>query len=304
MSRINITNLTFSYDSGYDDVYHNMSISFDSSWKLGFIARNGRGKTTLLKLLLGEYDDGGAIHSDEHFSYFPPEIADESFNTLDVVDEINADYEFWKLVMEMNILGVDDEVLYRPWLTLSHGERTKVALAATFASEHANYILLDEPTTHLDEAGRRLVTEFLASKDGFMLVSHDRELLDQVVDHVLVMDEDGELIVRKGNFTQWKEDKDRDDAFKLGTDQKLKKEIGKMKEAAARQKSWSDDTEKGKFGYGPVDRGHIGHIAEKMMKRSKSFEKKSAAAIEQKEGLLSTIVRVDELSFNCVKYRS
>ena len=59
MSLINITNLTFAYEDGYDNVFENVSFQLDTDWKLGFTGRNGRGKTTFLKLLMGKYEYRG-----------------------------------------------------------------------------------------------------------------------------------------------------------------------------------------------------------------------------------------------------
>ena len=64
MALINISQLTFSYDSSFDDIFHDVSFQIDTNWKLGFIGRNGRGKTTFLKLLMGEYEYKGTISAD------------------------------------------------------------------------------------------------------------------------------------------------------------------------------------------------------------------------------------------------
>ena len=71
MSMINVSNLTFAYDNSYDNIFENVSFRIDTDWKLGFIGRNGRGKTTFLHLLLGRYDYSGSIHSNVDFEYFP-----------------------------------------------------------------------------------------------------------------------------------------------------------------------------------------------------------------------------------------
>ena len=55
MAQINVTNLTFGYDGSFDNIFENVSFSVDTDWKLGFIGRNGKGKTTFLNLLLGKY---------------------------------------------------------------------------------------------------------------------------------------------------------------------------------------------------------------------------------------------------------
>lgn len=59
--RIEISNLTFSYEGSYDNIFENASFSMDTDWKLGLIGRNGKGKTTLLNLLLGKYEYQGSI---------------------------------------------------------------------------------------------------------------------------------------------------------------------------------------------------------------------------------------------------
>lgn len=74
MSQIKITNLTFCYEGSYDNVFENMSLTMDTDWKLGLIGRNGKGKTTFLKLLLGHYSHQGKIVSHLPFQYFPFEV--------------------------------------------------------------------------------------------------------------------------------------------------------------------------------------------------------------------------------------
>jgi lincosamide and streptogramin A transport system ATP-binding/permease protein len=61
MSLINVSNLTFAYEGTYDNIFENVSFHIDTDWKLGFIGRNGRGKTTFLNLLLGKYEYNGTI---------------------------------------------------------------------------------------------------------------------------------------------------------------------------------------------------------------------------------------------------
>ena len=71
MSLINITNLNFSYPGSYDPIFENVSFQIDTDWKLGFIGRNGRGKTTFLNLLMGNYSYVGQISHSTKFEYFP-----------------------------------------------------------------------------------------------------------------------------------------------------------------------------------------------------------------------------------------
>ena len=64
MSLINVTNLTFSYEGSYDNIFESVSFRIDTDWKLGFTGRNGRGKTTFLNLLDGKYEYSGSISAD------------------------------------------------------------------------------------------------------------------------------------------------------------------------------------------------------------------------------------------------
>ena len=75
MAMIRVEHLTFSYPSSYDAVFEDVSFQIDTNWKLGFIGRNGRGKTTFLRLLLGQYEYAGRIDAPVSFDYFPYEAA-------------------------------------------------------------------------------------------------------------------------------------------------------------------------------------------------------------------------------------
>ena len=68
MSTINVDNLTFGYDGASENVFENVSFKIDTDWRLGFIGRNGRGKTTFLMLLLVEYEYSGKITADDEFN--------------------------------------------------------------------------------------------------------------------------------------------------------------------------------------------------------------------------------------------
>lgn len=297
MSLINISNLTFAYEGSYDNIFEDVSFQIDTDWKLGFIGRNGRGKTTFLKLLLGQYEYQGKIACSVEFDYFPFTVADKEQNTLDVVYGIDNQLELWKLRRELSLLDAGDELLYRPFSTLSNGEQTKVLLAGLFLKEN-NFLLIDEPTNHLDTASRRLVGEYLKRKKGFILVSHDRSFLDLCIDHVLSINK-ADIQIQKGNCSSWWENRQRQDEFELNENEKLKKEIGKLTASARRTSGWSDDVEKTKLGTRTAglrpDRGFIGHKAAKMMKRSKAMETRKQNAIDEKSKLLKNIETSHEL---------
>ena len=293
MSLINVTNLTFAYDGSYENIFENVSFQLDTNWRLGFTGRNGRGKTTFLNLLLGKYEYQGSISASVQFSYFPYLVEDRQARTIDVVEHIHPDYEYWQLAREMAKLQLEEELLYRPYDTLSNGERTKLQLAVLFSKEN-NFLLIDEPTNHLDVRGREIVSRYLRSKKGFILVSHDRAFLDDCVDHILSINK-ANIEVQRGDFSTWWENKSRQDAFEQAENAKLKKEISRLEETARQKANWSDRVEATKIGFGAYDRGYIGHKAAKMMARSKAIEQRQQAAIEEKSKLLRNIERSDTL---------
>lgn len=296
MSLINISNLTFAYDGSYDNIFENVSFQIDTDWKLGFVGRNGRGKTTFLKLLLGAYEYRGNISASVDFEYFPFEVPDLSRDTGEIVNGISPRHEPWELLRELSLLGVPEEALYRPFETLSNGERTKVLLAALFLRENS-FLLIDEPTNHLDAEARGTVGEYLRSKKGFILVSHDRAFLDRCVDHILSINRTN-IEIQKGDFSAWYRNKQMRDHFEFEEQEKLKKEIKRLDQSARRAAGWSDKTEKSKYGGDVPDRGFVGHKAAKMMKRAKSVQARRESAAEEKEKLLKNAETAESLKIS------
>jgi lincosamide and streptogramin A transport system ATP-binding/permease protein len=302
LSVIQVSNLTFAYEGSYDNVFTDASFRIDTDWRLGFVGRNGRGKTTLLKLLMGEYEYGGVLTSSVAFDYFPYPVNDTSRDMLAVVEEIGgSDFKLWALKHELSLLNVSEDVLYRPFETLSFGERTKVLLAALFLKGE-NFLLIDEPTDHLDEAARNAVADYLRQKKGFILVSHDRWLLDTCVDHILAINRGG-IEVQRGNFSSWFKNRQEQDAFELEKSRRTRKEIKRLEVTAREKAVWSDKVEATKIGGGAA-KGHIGHLAAKAMKRSKTIETRITRKIDEKEALLKNIEKVDRLAVTPLVHHS
>ena len=76
MAEIQVTNLTFEYEGSFEPVFEEISFSVDTNWKLGFIGRNGKGKTTFLNLLMGKYPYQGKISTSTVFDYFPYHVTE------------------------------------------------------------------------------------------------------------------------------------------------------------------------------------------------------------------------------------
>ncbi len=303
---IKVDNLTFSYPGSGDNIFENVSFQINTDWKLGFVGRNGRGKTTFLKLLLGKYEYSGKIISSVQFDYFPYEVPDKSEMTENILHRICPLAEDWELMRELSLLDVCADVLYRPFETLSNGEQTKTLLAALFLNE-GHFLLIDEPTNHLDISARKIVSAYLQKKKSFILVSHDRSFLDGCTDHILSLNR-ANIEVQSGNFSSWMENFERQQSFETSQNERLKKDIARLKQSARRAAAWSEKAEAGKYGVQAsglkADRGYVGHKAAKMMKRSKAIEAKREQAVEQKSELFKNTETAENLKISPLIYHS
>lgn len=300
MARIQVSHLTFAYEGSPDLIFNDASFQVDTDWKLGFIGRNGRGKTTLLRILAGELPANGAVSSPVPCDYFPFPVRDKQKTPLDIAAEMDPEGQVWRFMKEIACLDVSDDILARPFATLSGGEQAKVLLAALFSREN-RFLLIDEPTNHLDMMGRRVVSRYLNGKKGFILVSHDRAFLDGCVDHVLSINR-ANIEVQKGNFSTWEENKRRQDEFEINQNARLKKEISSLKAAARQASAWADKVESSKMGTSPGAherpknaRAYMGEQSRRMQQRRKNLENRVEKNIEEKEGLLKNLELADDL---------
>jgi len=304
MSVIKIENLTFSYYGYVNPIFEEVTFYFDTDWKTGLIGRNGIGKSTLFKLLLGEEEYQGEISKSVEFIKFPPDISDTTKTVIELFKELTKDVKEWRFLRELNLLDIDESLIYREFETLSKGEQTKILLAVLFTNEK-DFLLIDEPTNHLDIEGRKIVSEYLKSKKGFLLISHDRDFLDGCINHVISINRSS-IDVQAGNFTSWYENKMMKDSFEITQNERLKKDIKRLREASKQSKSWSDKIEKTKKGVKvsgvKPDKGYIGHQSAKMMKKSKNLENRQNKAIEAKQKLLKDIDTKESLLINCLKH--
>ena len=198
------------------------------------VGRNGLGKSTLLSLIQGiETAQGGSVSVQSRLSFFQEkdreyEVEVRNFlhnkagnfacleqemehcpgNNLDRYFEIQEHlydqgyYELEsKLLSSFLEIGLDGTVLHRQFEELSGGEKTKVLLVALFLG--SDFAILDEPCTHLDVRGREHLRRYLNSKQGYLLVSHDRELLKGTTDHILHLRTRGSCELFKGGFAEF-----------------------------------------------------------------------------------------------------
>lgn len=287
---IQFKEMCFGFDELEKPLFQQVNLMIDTTWRLGLVGRNGRGKTTLLKLLMQQYPHSGEITSTEEFVYFPLKINHPETLTYYAIEEI-MDVELWQLERECHLLNLDKEVLWQPFEQLSGGEQTKVLLATLFCDE-ARFALLDEPTNHLDRNSRATVAKYLQQKNGYIIVSHDQSFLDQVIDHVLVL-EKSNLAVFKGDYSTYLAQKELQDQFELAQNKSINKEINRLKATAKEKANWADSREK------PSGNDPFGNaIAKRMNKRAKAIEGRTTAKIEAQSKLLHNIETVNALSIN------
>ena len=194
-----------------DNFYYN----FARFEKMGIVGNNGTGKSTFIKMLLGEVQpDSGKFDIGEtvRFGYFSQEGLKfrEDQKVIDVITEI-ADYIDLGGGKHMTALQFLQFFLFTPEeqhnyvYKLSGGEKRKLYLC-TVPMRNPNFLVLDEPTNDLDIQTLQVLEEYLQDFAGCVIVvSHDRYFMDKVVDHLLVFKGEGEILDFPGNYTQYRE---------------------------------------------------------------------------------------------------
>lgn len=193
------------------DFYYNFS-RFE---KMGIVGNNGTGKSTFIKMLLGELQpDAGRIVVGEtvRFGYFSQDGLkfDESQKVIDIITDI-AEYVDLGGGRHLTASQLLQHFLFTPEQQynyvskLSGGERRKLYLC-TVLMRNPNFLVLDEPTNDLDITTLSILEEYLQDFPGCVIVvSHDRFFMDRVVDHLLVFNGQGEIKDFPGNYSQYRE---------------------------------------------------------------------------------------------------
>lgn len=318
MAKIQLNNMTYFYEDYYYPVFENVNLVLDSDWKLGLIGRNGRGKTTLLRLLQGQLQPtGGVVTSDVQMELFPYRLETTYVTTLEVVKEYLAglttlekkmerllqentpqalrEYEEVltqyleadgymadaKIRRELQYMGMEEKLLDREYQTLSGGERTRIQIIAMFLREDT-FVLLDEPTEHLDSSGKQLLAQYLKGKKGYIVVSHDQAFLDEVTDHILSINK-ATIELEKGTYSSWQENMERKENFELKVREKLQKEIKQLERASEKQIGWAGVANQQKYEFACHARANGAKSYYRQVKRAKEQIQDD---LEQKKQLL------------------
>ncbi len=206
-------------------LFRGLTLSLDPAECTGIVGRNGVGKTTLLRLCLGERPpDEGTIKIGKRvlFNYIDQARMQlkATGTVLEEVSEGNETVLFGEQHLSARsylrrFLFADDRV-NEPVSRLSGGERARLMLAKVLR-RGGNVLVLDEPTNDLDLPSLRMLEEALADFDGTVLVvSHDRYFLDRICDQIIAFEEGG-IVVQRGNYSYYLEKKKERDALKNAT---------------------------------------------------------------------------------------
>ncbi len=324
MGTVEIREMSFHYPSPLEEVFNRLTLSIDTGWRTALVGRNGRGKTTLLRLISGDLSPAsGVVHVPTIASYFPYEISQPARAVREVVRGAVAPFDMWerelqtlsrlqseadlerygdllelferaggydidaRIDRECGLLGLDESVLDRPFTSLSGGEATRAMIAALFLRPDT-YQLIDEPTDHLDRQGRAVLGEYLARKSGWLLVSHDRTLLELSADHVIAITPTG-AAVHPGGFADWEQQRARRELHEHRRNENLEREIDDLAETARERRNWSAAREREKRG--AFNKGFVSHRAAKMMKRALHAEERVERMLAEKQALLHDVER-------------
>lgn len=295
MTNISIKNLTFAYP-GQAALFDNANFELDTSWRLGLFGRNGRGKTTLFKLLQNKLPYTGTLNVSVPLAYFPQPLGDQTKLALYCLQETGNFLE-WELKRELKLFKISEDLLWQPFNTLSGGEQTKLMLCALFCQAD-HFFLLDEPTNHLDLAGRKELVAYLKQKkQGFIIASHDRTFLDQTIDHTLVI-ERSQVRLENGDLASYEMQKKRRDSHDIQQNAKTRHELKRLKQAALTKENWASQAERQKQNNSHADKGFIGRRAAKVMKRASALKSRAEERIKQKETQLKNLEVSEPLSLN------
>ncbi len=201
----------------YDDtiILKDFYYNFSRFEKMGIVGNNGTGKSTFIKMLLGQeaVDEGHIVIGDTvRFGYFSQEGLqfDEQQKVIDVIRDI-AEYVDIGSGRKLSASQLLQYFLFTPEqqynyvYKLSGGERRKLYLC-TVLMRNPNFLVLDEPTNDLDIVTLQILEEYLQDFPGCVIVvSHDRYFMDKVVDHLLVFRGQGDVKDFPGNYTQYRE---------------------------------------------------------------------------------------------------
>ncbi len=216
----------------FKNIIKNFSMEIRNGEKVGLIGRNGVGKSTLLKIIVGDLkNDSGFIKIGNRvkIGYLSQghEELNENFTAIEELqNEFNLTDE--RARAELARLDLFAQVVEKPIAAMSGGEKTRVALAKLILTG-ANFLILDEPTNHLDLPAREAIESALKNFDGtILIVTHDRYLLDAVTSRVIEFEEKPAPVAKVEKISKSKPQKDSSQQKKSAPPEKTSQQLDKL----------------------------------------------------------------------------
>jgi len=316
---LRLSGISYVYPGMKEPLFENTTFSIHAGERIGILGINGSGKTTLLDIVADlkkadtgeinrfcdnifymqqeDYASGDMILFDHLLSSRPDLFSISStireleqagisrpVEYAELINEFKEKhgYEFSQRIEKtLDLLGFPEEAKGRYVNTLSGGEKRLLKLAAGFIHDYDLY-LLDEPTNYFDDRGIHYLIQGIKSVQAtFLIVSHDRWFLDQVVSTILEIEQ---RTVRKytGNYSIFYQTKQTEIKEKIRKRDRIQTRIRKLRDIERKYKIWSKRKEKEKKGV--YDKGFVGHKAAKLMKR----------AIQAKERVYHKIAELEQ----------
>ncbi|MCH5227837.1 MAG: ABC-F family ATP-binding cassette domain-containing protein [Muribaculaceae bacterium] len=282
-------------------ILEDFNYTFARHEKLGIIGENGAGKTTFLKLLLGEIiPDSGVfdIGSTVNWGYYSQDgIVD--FNpdkkVIDAVREIAEEVRIddktrlsASQFLNRFLFTPDDQQKFIA--KLSGGERRRLYLA-TVLMRNPNFLILDEPTNDLDILTLSILEDYLSDFKGcVIIVSHDRFFLDRIVDHIFVFEGNGRIKDFPGNYSNYREDKKARESFKVSQSQ----DRGKI--SGEKDKTQSEPKKKTKLSFKErKELEEINSLLPVLEKEKMELEEKMSSGTLDHTAIMQAAQRIQEI---------
>jgi ATP-binding cassette subfamily F protein 3 len=239
---LQIRDLSKSYDGKM--LFENLNLDVYRHDRLGIIGPNGIGKTTLLRIILGQEEptDGSVkVGYNLRVGYYDQEHASLNLDNtvLDEIWELRPDDTQGEIRSYMGRFLFSGDEVFKQISDLSGGEQSRVALSKLLL-ENANFLILDEPTNHLDISSKEVLEQALLEYPATaIIVSHDRYFLDKIVNKILFMEEDRSWLWN-GNYTayqEWKIEQKKEEEARAAEERRKAAEEKKRLEAEERKKA-------------------------------------------------------------------
>ncbi len=331
MIYIKANDIQFSYENQSENILENIFFEITNKSRIGLIGNNGCGKSTIIDLIkqklkplsgnfyfkkdleIGVVDQEIKFNDQETISEFlwkfNPQLSELHYKMqnlelftqsqiLEILDqyEILGGYRSENKISEIiQRFGFTEDFINQKICNLSGGEKTKIALCKILLEE-TKFLLLDEPTNHLDLESIKWLENFLKTSNiPFLVVSHDREFLDNCVTEIWELNKK-KLRRYSGNYSLYKREKDEELNLKIHQYEVHNKKIKKLKRAMIARKNWALDHQgqTGKEGYAPIYES-VTNFSKTAMKKAKNLETRINKELEKEESQKPFIEKIRKI---------